>query len=33
MPRPNNHGLLKPYNIVIDEGNNTARIDIAAQAV
>ena len=33
MPRPNNHGLLKPYNIVIDEGNNTARIDMYGEVV
>lgn len=33
MPKPNNHGILKPYNIVIDEGNNTARIDMYGEVV
>ena len=33
MLKPSNRGLLKPYNIVIDEGNNTARIDMYGEVV
>ena len=33
MPKPSNRGLLKPYNIVIDEGNNSARIDMYGEVV
>lgn len=33
MPKPNNHGILKPYNIVVDEGGNSARVDMYGEVV
>lgn len=33
MQKTNNTGVLKPYNIVIDEGNNTASIDMYGEVV
>ena len=33
MPKSSNRGLLKPYNIVIDEGGNSARIDMYGEVV
>lgn len=33
MPKHSNRGLLKPYNIVIDEGGNSARIDMYGEVV
>ena len=33
MPKHSNRGLLKPYNIVIDEGGSSARIDMYGEVV
>lgn len=33
MPKPKNKTILKPYNIVIDEGDNSARIDMYGEVV
>ena len=33
MPKPKNKAILKPYNIVIDEGGNSARVDMYGEVV
>ena len=33
MPKPNQKVIAKPYNIVIDQGANAARIDMYGEVV